>query len=85
MPKAALHSSYSQQGSRPKADLCAQPAHSLTAWVGVGFVCVWGGGGWGGWVLDFCINVINSTRQVCKVVDSPFVFIHADDDMGEVV
>ena len=63
--------------SRP---LCT--AHAVTAWVGVG---VGVGVGRVGGALDFCINVINSTRQVCKVADSPFVFIHADDDMGEIV
>ena len=40
--------------------------------------CVGGGAG-------LLRNVINPTRLVCKVVDSPFVFIHADDDMGEIV
>ncbi len=52
-------------------------ARRTTDAVGVG-----GGVGGGAGLLR---NVINPTRLVCKVVDSPFVFIHADDDMGEIV
>ena len=52
-------------------------AHAVTAWAGM-----WVGRGG---ALDFCTNVVNPMEQVCKVGDSPFVFIHADDDMGEVV